>query len=355
MQNEQLTTQALGTLLRSLGYLTQNWIDSDDPLACLIPSGEQACSEQRGLDDLFLHGDEIRVDNAREALQSTELLDDLAAAGLVMIRAGLVQATITIVPVMGYLIATEHPLNTRVGVVLPHDYLSSYSTMLARYVRLRSPRGVAIDVGSGTGIQSMVLGESATRVLACDIDLSCCDRTRTTAWLNNRDVEVIQSDLLDTCPEGVSVVVSNPPWRIMPATIPYPARGSRVGVGWDGLDLVRRLVSSLPGRLSEQAECHLIFEAPSNSGPPSILEELLGLVGPHGFGIEAEIVRRTPIESVIRRSLQVVREYTGDEELADHDASLRACYRQLQTDALSLILLTLTRSPSVAGRIDLRK
>ncbi len=96
------------------------------------------------------------------------------------------------------------------------------SFLLARYVRRTAP-GRALDLGCGSGIQSLVLAASGADVLALDINPRALGFTRFNAALNGiQGITTQLGDFLIAPPDPTfdgrfDTVVANPPFVLAPA------------------------------------------------------------------------------------------------------------------------------------------
>lgn len=115
-----------------------------------------------------------------------------------------------------------------------------------------TPRGnvaLAADIGTGCGIQAVVLARHADRVIATDLSPRALDIARLTvglAGLTDR-VEFRAGSLYDPLPEAVDLLVSNPPFVITP-------RGTDTGFryrdgGLVGDAIMRAMVRGAPAHL----------------------------------------------------------------------------------------------------------
>ena len=115
-----------------------------------------------------------------------------------------------------------------------------------------TPRGnveLAADIGTGCGIQAVMLARHAHRVIATDLSPRALDIARLTvglAGLTDR-VEFRTGSLYDPLPEAVDLLVSNPPFVITP-------RGTDTGFryrdgGLVGDAIIRSMVRGAPAHL----------------------------------------------------------------------------------------------------------
>jgi release factor glutamine methyltransferase len=126
-------------------------------------------------------------------------------------------------------------------------------------VRLRAPRQTLVaDIGTGSGALALalaVLEPSIVRVYATDSSpeaLAVAKENGRRYGLDGR-VEWLLGDLLAPLPEPVDLLVANLPYVPEAGRQPTPSSRFEPAVafygGPDGLDLIRRLISQLPGAL----------------------------------------------------------------------------------------------------------
>ncbi|GAA0036529.1 MULTISPECIES: class I SAM-dependent methyltransferase [Brevibacterium] len=140
---------------------------------------------------------------------------------------------------------------------------------------------VACDIGTGCGIQALLLARHADRVIATDISARALHLTALSAGLAGvRTIELRQGSLLDPIDEPVDLLVSNPPFVITPRTTAaeavIPDFEYRDG-GMSGDRLVRELFAAVPGVLAPggRAVCLGNWETTADSadGPEVWVED----------------------------------------------------------------------------------
>lgn len=140
---------------------------------------------------------------------------------------------------------------------------------------------LACDIGTGCGIQALLLARHADRVIATDISARALHLTALSAGLAGvRTIELRQGSLLDPIDEPVDLLVSNPPFVITPRTTTaeavIPDFEYRDG-GMSGDRLVRELFAAVPGVLAPggRAVCLGNWEttAESADGPEAWVED----------------------------------------------------------------------------------
>lgn len=94
--------------------------------------------------------------------------------------------------------------------------LSPASVTLAQ-LTMRNPRGRALDLGAGCGIQSVHLATHVDQVVATDLNPRACAMTALTAALNGLTVDVRRGSLYEpVAGEGFDLIVTNPPYVMAP-------------------------------------------------------------------------------------------------------------------------------------------
>lgn len=138
------------------------------------------------------------------------------------------------------------------GQPLPQTHVlgvGNASTTLAEWtVRRQAAR--ALDLGVGSGVQSLHLATHCTTVVGTDVSARALGFARFTAALNGIDIDLRQGSLLDpVAGERFDLVVSNPPFVITPRTPGVPHYGYRdAGLVGDGV------IEALVGRVGEHLE-----------------------------------------------------------------------------------------------------
>nr|WP_284711295.1 class I SAM-dependent methyltransferase [Brevibacterium sp. XM4083] len=139
----------------------------------------------------------------------------------------------------------------------------------------RDPVALAADIGTGCGIQALLLARHADRVIATDISARALHLTALGAALNGvTGLDLRQGSLLDPIDGTVDLLVSNPPFVITPrgqeADAALPAFDYRDG-GMRADRLVRELFAQIPSVLAPggRAVCLGNWEVtPDSTGGP---------------------------------------------------------------------------------------
>jgi hypothetical protein len=187
-----------------------------------------------------------------------DLLDPLCTAGMLERSIGEVRARVDVRPY-----ATEDldlwvtsdltpGLDGGPARVAPDHVLgiSSAATSLAQ-LTVREPVELAMDLGTGCGVQSLHLATHSSRVVATDVNQRALRLTRFNAELNGLAdrIEVREGSFFDpVADELFDLVATNPPFVISPAT------GERLvyrDSGLPGDRVVEHIVRGVPGFLRE--------------------------------------------------------------------------------------------------------
>lgn len=125
--------------------------------------------------------------------------------------------------------------------------LSPASVTLAQ-LTMRTPRGRALDLGAGCGIQSLHLSTHAEQVVATDLNPRACAMTALTAALNGIAIDVRQGSLYEpVAGDGFDLIVTNPPYVMAP---PDASRLVYREGSFSADGLVRAVVSGAADRLN---------------------------------------------------------------------------------------------------------
>lgn len=263
---DRVHAAALADRLRSAGYTLEEVTDRlgaeatdalarNTTLAARDALGD-AADAQAALVRMFLLHDTVSPDAAGAALGD---LGPLEEAGIVAATSDGVRAGLEVRPYAaagagvdfsGWIANDLIPiLDGRLGRSRP-DYVlgaSPASTTLAQ-MTIRRPVARALDLGTGCGIQSLLLAGHADHVVATDLNPRAVAMAGLTAGLNGLDLDLRTGSLYQpVADEKFDLIVTNPPYVMSPPT------GERL-VYREGLfsadELVRRVVVEGADRLA---------------------------------------------------------------------------------------------------------
>ena len=159
---------------------------------------------------LFYLGAAVRPDAAVQALAPLSL-ERLEAMGV--LRSG--EASLEIVPIGGQLIASDPERETHRVDRVPGPGKAS-KVLVA--VTLRSPVARALDMGTGSGVQALLLSRHADEVVATDVNPRALDFAAFNAALNDvTTIDFRRGSLFEpVAGEQFDLVVSNPPYVVSP-------------------------------------------------------------------------------------------------------------------------------------------
>jgi methylase of polypeptide subunit release factors len=218
------TAVELARLLRVGGYEThpiQQRLATDDELLARSPELPSYLRRLGDADELavlirlFLLG--VPVSRGRfEELVGAQLRARLAAAGLLLEEGDEVYGAARLVPHDELLIASDHA-GTAEGHADHVPGVHRPSVALA-HLTVRGEGEHALDVGTGNGIQAILLAAHAKRVVATDVNARALAYAAFNSALNGaNNVETRRGSFFDPVEgEQFDVVVTNPPYVVSP-------------------------------------------------------------------------------------------------------------------------------------------
>jgi methylase of polypeptide subunit release factors len=214
-----------------------------------------ARTPQHTLIKLFLVGS--TVDSADLAASLPDLPQDvLLRLGLVEAVPGGVRATLRIIPHGDIVVACDrnHPDDPEPQGADVVTGLNSPAILLADLTVRKAVRS-ALDLGTGGGIQALLLSGHCGRVVATDVNRRALDYAALNLALNGiENVELrLGSWFEPVAGERFDLITSNPPYVISPESS-YLYRDSGLSVD----SLCRRLVREAPEHLEEGGFAHLL-------------------------------------------------------------------------------------------------
>ena len=210
---------------------------------------------------LFARGEEVSLEDAGAALDPT----GAARLGLVHLDGEVVRPNVRIVPHDILLLASDLPATPP-----PSDHVAAAhdpSLTLAR-LTVRRPVERALDLGTGNGIQALLLAAHAKTVVATDVSERALRFTDLNAALNGRtNIETRLGNWLDpVAGERFDCIVCSPPYVISPEShLLYRDAGMR------GDALSEQLVRDLPALLDDGGFATVLVSWVPQGGDPEPL------------------------------------------------------------------------------------
>ncbi|MEJ7750190.1 MAG: methyltransferase [Thermoleophilaceae bacterium] len=200
-----------GGLMVALGTAVES-----SPGDAPVQSRRLGDNAQAVLARLFLLGVAVDADRARTALEPASL-DELRDAGFLEdADDGLVRSPLRISPFEGVLLAHDPDVLEN-----PEDDIVTGLNSAARTLASLTPRihaRRALDIGTGCGVQALLVAKDAEHVVATDVNTRALAYTRLGAALNGFEhVETREGSFFDPVEgEEFDLIVSNPPYVISP-------------------------------------------------------------------------------------------------------------------------------------------
>lgn len=200
--------------------------EGDEPLPMLV--------------HIFHAGGAVSRERVEQVLPDLDI-DGLAEAGLIALGDGEVAPLVRVDEYDGLLLLSDRD-TTRPDYVMG----MSPSTMLTIAHTPRERTGVALDVGTGSGVHALLAARHADHVVATDITPRALWITRLNARLNGVDnVETREGSFFEpVAGERFGLVVSNPPYIVSPDSSFLYRDGAM-----EGDSLCRSMLADLPGLL----------------------------------------------------------------------------------------------------------
>jgi methylase of polypeptide subunit release factors len=194
--------------------------------------------------ELFLLGLRAPHSAAAKALKPLSL-DAAVAMGLLRDRGDDVEAGVRIVPHAGLLLACSHTPETR-AVDANHVMGVTPSSLTLANLTMRPAVELAVDIGTGCGVQALLAARHCARVIAVDINPVALRFAEFNARLNRIDnIECRLGSYFEPVQnEDFDLIVSNPPFVISPETR-FLYRDSELA----GDEVSRAVVTEAPAHL----------------------------------------------------------------------------------------------------------
>jgi predicted RNA methylase len=265
-----------------------------------------------------------------------QLLALLLESGLLAAKGDGYIAHAMLLPVDGFLVASDHPVaieRQESELVL---WPNPTSKFLGRFAVRRHSRAT-LDLGTGSGILSLNAAKHSDVVIATDLNERAVTFAKFNARLNGIDnIEVLVGDCFAPVADRTfDLILSNPPFFITPQT-DYMFCENEMEL--DGL--CRRLVKEAPAHLNEGGYMQMLCEWAQLSGQPweeRVAEWL------QGTGCDAWVMKgltQDPAEYAQHRIREVWQDPSGDAELY---AGYMNYYRQRGVEAIHDGLIVMRR------------
>ncbi|OGO72050.1 MAG: protein-(glutamine-N5) methyltransferase, release factor-specific [Chloroflexi bacterium RIFCSPLOWO2_02_FULL_71_16] len=173
-------------------------------------------------------------------------------------------------------------------VLIPRPETETLVEAALAYLRAGRRRRVA-DVGTGSGAIAVAIAvnEPEARVIATELSSGALEVARANIRAHGveRRVDVRVGDLLDPVEEGVDVVTANLPYLRADAldhltaertSLLFEPRAAVLAGGDDALDVIRRAVAQLPGKLAPGGAAFFECDPPQAGAVAELLAAALG-------------------------------------------------------------------------------
>lgn len=259
--------EQLGSALTAAGYTEDGIVGvtgAPDIEAVVSGDAAQSFESVRGRERLevlvraFLMG--LRVDGPamQRALEGVAV-DDLVAAGVVARAGDALRSLLRITPFAGLLIASSPDAVGDAGVQGDYVMGVGMSSITLANLTIRKRVGMVLDLGCGSGIQSLLAARHADGVLGIDRNARAVRFARLNAMLNGVDhVLCVVGDLAQPVRDrAFDLIVCNPPMVVSPDSRFLYRDGPQPGDAF-----CAQLVRTIPKNLHDggyfQALCHWV-------------------------------------------------------------------------------------------------
>ncbi len=263
---DRSTASALAAALRSRGFTAAALADVlDDGEAAADAHARTLPSPLATAMRLFVLGADVEAADAEKALAPVGI-DGAATLGVVRRDGELVRPLVRLVPHDVLVLASDLPTDSPAP---DHVAAAHAPSLLLAQLTIRKEVDAALDLGTGNGVQALLLASHAGRVVATDVNERALRFTELNAALNDKtNIETRSMSFLDELPdERYGVVVCNPPYVISPQSgILYrnaELRGDAVS---------EHLVRTVPGVLEEGGYATILAAWVAGAAEPAPLE-----------------------------------------------------------------------------------
>jgi methylase of polypeptide subunit release factors len=208
------------------------------------------------LQQLFILAQAVPESHARAVLAPADV-DELVTLGLLRRCAAGIQATATLMPGEGLLMAREIYPDFLTGPV-PHDYVlgTGPASRFTSYLTVRRSVESAMDLGTGAGFLALLMARHSRQVVATDTNARALCFAALNARLNELpNIELRQGSLFEPVADRqFDLIAANPPFVISPGS-QFEYRDS----GQPGDYLCEQVIRQAPLRLREGGYCSVLL------------------------------------------------------------------------------------------------
>lgn len=266
-------------------------------------------------------------------------LEKLADAGLIHADDTRVKAVVKLLPFHGLLIAFD---STRMlQTEFKKDYVMGIgrSTLTLANLTVRRQAGMALDLGTGCGIQAFLAARHSSRVLAVDKNPRAVHMASFNARLNGLShVACLEGDLFGPVQGRMfDLIVTNPPFVISPE-MKYIYRDS----GMEADQVCQKIISQVPRFLNDGGYCHILCNWTEHAGQ-DWRERLRGWF--QGTGCDVWVMRSETRDAATYAATWIRHtEKEAPEDFDRHFEKWMAYYDQQGITAMGAGLITMHRS-----------
>jgi hypothetical protein len=289
---------------------------------------------------LFLLGQPVETEEFRRAVAPTAL-EEWAKLGLVEAHSAEVLRLVEFFPYEGLLLAHQAPYHGRrrgdpVMKVTP----GSHHTWTLAQMAVRRAGGVALDLGTGSGLHALLAATHSRQVIGVDCNPRALNLAEFNARFNGlENVEFRAGSFFEpVAGHAFDLIVCNPPYVISPEQVSVYRDSGLPG------DLVcQQIVQTLPRFLRLGGYAHVVINWAHIAGEDPE-ERLRGWVA--GSGCDSWVLRFNTAEPADYATLWVPRPEDGDWPAFQRRFSAwMDYYERERIEAISYGLITLRRRP----------
>ncbi|MFT4927098.1 MAG: release factor glutamine methyltransferase [Phenylobacterium sp.] len=153
-----------------------------------------------------------------------------------------------------------------------------------------------LDMGSGSGLLSLVAAQQGATVVSADLNQLAVDNTRANARANKLDIEVIKSDIFDQISGKFDIIIVNPPY--------YPREAqSDQQLAWycgDNFQYFRRFFAGLTSHITPQSQVLMVLSE------GCALDKISAIAASHQFTMRCVDQRKMLLETNMIYAIELV-------------------------------------------------